>query len=339
MDDGINEHEYLMTEGYLWTGQYPECKRILEKGNNQSMELDEKTVQGQRTKTSNGKEELFIINEAIISKLCILGENVEPCFEGASIGTPTIQFSFENSFKEQLFSRMEELKEYLTGKGGEEPMPNDEILEEVIEVVEDTDITTTFEEEEASPESSVPQSEEETFEKIEDENDSESFSNLEEETEEKCPECGKPIDECGCEEKTEYSLEEIPEYTELLSKYEALETSFNELKAEKERLESEIAPLAEFKKNADKKEKEAMIDSFYMLSDEDKEEYRNNIDNYSLEEIESKLSVICVRNKVSFNLDNGENFGPTTYNLEDSGEDVSTPAWVKAARAMAKTME
>ena len=37
-DDGV-PHEYLMTEGYLWTGQYPECRRVIEKGNNQSMEL------------------------------------------------------------------------------------------------------------------------------------------------------------------------------------------------------------------------------------------------------------------------------------------------------------
>ena len=44
LDDGENEHEYLMTEGFLWTGQYPECQRILDKGNNQSMELDEKTL-------------------------------------------------------------------------------------------------------------------------------------------------------------------------------------------------------------------------------------------------------------------------------------------------------
>jgi hypothetical protein len=29
-----------MTEGYIWTGQYPEAKRIVERGNNQSMELD-----------------------------------------------------------------------------------------------------------------------------------------------------------------------------------------------------------------------------------------------------------------------------------------------------------
>ena len=28
------EREYLMTEGYLWTKQYPECQRIIDKGNN-----------------------------------------------------------------------------------------------------------------------------------------------------------------------------------------------------------------------------------------------------------------------------------------------------------------
>ena len=35
-----------MTEGWLWTSQYPECERILTKGNNQSMELDEETLSG-----------------------------------------------------------------------------------------------------------------------------------------------------------------------------------------------------------------------------------------------------------------------------------------------------
>ena len=25
LDDGVNEREYLMTEGYIWTGQYPEA--------------------------------------------------------------------------------------------------------------------------------------------------------------------------------------------------------------------------------------------------------------------------------------------------------------------------
>ena len=43
LDDGV-EHEYLMTEGYLWTEQYEECKRVMEEGNPQSMKLDGKNM-------------------------------------------------------------------------------------------------------------------------------------------------------------------------------------------------------------------------------------------------------------------------------------------------------
>ena len=34
LDDAAVEREYMVTEGWLWTGQYPECRRIIEKGNN-----------------------------------------------------------------------------------------------------------------------------------------------------------------------------------------------------------------------------------------------------------------------------------------------------------------
>ena len=81
-----------------------------------------------------------------------------------------------------------------------------------------------------------------------------------------------------------------------------------------------------------------MIDSFYMLSDDDKADVISNIDTYSLEDIEAKLSVICVRNKVSFNLDENKNGNePTVYNL-DGGvtEDANVPAWVKAVIAVSE---
>ena len=70
LDDGEVEREYLMTEGYLWTSQYPECERIIKHGNNQSMELNEETLDATWTKDRNGKPKFFIINEAIIAKLC-----------------------------------------------------------------------------------------------------------------------------------------------------------------------------------------------------------------------------------------------------------------------------
>ena len=437
MDDGV-EHEYLVTEGWLWTGQYPECRRIMSQGNNQSMELDEKTLDATWTRDGNGDPKFFIINEAIISKLCVLGEENEPCFEGSQITAPQIQFSFEDGFKEQLFSMMKELKELLQEGGAkvfsrysvtigdtlwnalysyvEQTYPDtsnefssvyriDSICEEgeqkfaVLQHRSDNkyyrlnfsmteaeefsasetlvEITSTYSVDESEPQFAL--SDVEAFEaeyakkKNEDKDEKEDKSNsdnksegdddssdddddddedeekkkkkfAEDKEEKKCPDCGKPVSECTCEDekkKKEYSLDEIPEYGELQTKYSELESKYNALKADYDALEAKVAPLSEFKAMAEKKDKEAMIASFYMLSDEDKKDVVDNIDTYSLDDIEAKLSIICVRNKVSFDLDEdkGDNKnGPTVFNL-DNGEDDSVPAWVKRAMSVAKTLK
>lgn len=83
LDDDAITREYLCTEGYIWTKIYPESGRIVTEGNNQSMELNKKSVKGNWAKNNNSDSRFFIINEAIIEKLCILGENEEPCFEGS----------------------------------------------------------------------------------------------------------------------------------------------------------------------------------------------------------------------------------------------------------------
>ena len=91
----------------------------------------------------------------------------------------------------------------------------------------------------------------------------------------------------------------------------------------------------------DKAEKQKMIDGFYMLSDADKADVVANIDTYSLEDIEAKLSIICVRNKVSFNLDDDKNKGkdPTTFSLNGGLDgDETVPAWIKAIRSVASEM-
>ena len=69
-----------------------------------------------------------------------------------------------------------------------------------------------------------------------------------------------------------------------------------------------------------------------MLSDEDKADVIENKSKYTLDEIESKLAVICFKKKVNFNLeDSSENENSkkdvTTFNMEYS--DDSTPDWVK----------
>jgi hypothetical protein len=138
-----------------------------------------------------------------------------------------------------------------------------------------------------------------------------------------------------------YNLEEIPEYVELAVQYAELEKTHGELTARIESLNATITELSEFKKSIEKKEKQAMIDSFYMLSDEDKKDVQENIDTYSLENIEAKLSIICVRNRVNFNLEDNNSGSskpaPTTYSLQEQEiEDESVPAWLKRVREVAK---
>lgn len=161
-----------------------------------------------------------------------------------------------------------------------------------------------------------------------------------------CPDCGKPEDECECgedddEDKKKYNLEEIPEYIELQTSYAALKADYEALQTTCAELQETNNSLLEFKNQIDKQEKENLIKQFYMLSDEDKADVIDNIDKYSLAEIEAKLSVLCFRNKVSFaetNTDTSESVEDsdvTTYSLETSEVD-NTPAWIKAALAVSR---
>ena len=67
-----------------------------------------------------------------------------------------------------------------------------------------------------------------------------------------------------------------------------------------------------------------------MLSDDQKKDCLDNIDTYSYDDIEAKLSVICVRNKVNFGLETPEEEKPqTTYNIDSVEEtNAGLPAWV-----------
>lgn len=299
---------YLMTEGYIWTGQFPEVQRVIDKGNNQSMEIE--NVDGSWTEDSNGDYEFFIINEAIVSKLCILGEDVEPCFEGSQI--TKVQFALDKGLEQTLFKMANELKQFLK-EGGTESMQEEKTLIEEEEVLIEEEPTDDFKKEEDKKEDSGQEEETQTEETSKEEED------------ESC-------------KKKKYNLEEVTEYAALLSDYAALEQELNALKDTNAALEAELAPLKEFKDQAELKAKQDMINSFYMLSDEDKQEVIDNINTYSLEDIEAKLSIICVRNKVNFNLDEEEEKKEdisTTFSL---GEEITAPAWIKAVQETKKNI-
>lgn len=316
IDDGV-PHTYLMTEGWLWTNEYPECQRVIDKGSGQSMEIDEKTCSGEWAKDNKTGLEFFIINEAIISKLCILGEDVEPCFEGASIqGAQKVQYSFslDKNFQNDMKSMMFELNKYLN-KGGE-PLKE---LEKVIETAE----------------AEAPEVEVETV-------DAETASTPVEEEPAETPTETPAEPEAAPEEEKEPEVDYELKYNELMAQYSALEAERDTLRQNNESLTSENSTLKQFKLAVERKEKEEMINSFYMLSDEDKKDVRENIDSYSLGEIEAKLSVICFRNKVSFSENdtseaNNEASSSMTFSLNSLDvEDSSVPAWIKAVRDVQK---
>ena len=328
--DTTGEHEYLCTEGYLWTGAYPESKRIIDKGNNQSMELN-KDAPGFWTNDINSGDRIFIYNEALIEKLCILGEEYEPCFEGAQITAFALDRAEFEEFKTHMFSVISELQEAVKGgSSGTMDVEN----KEVVPAVEDQDpVDPNY----------VKKPDEDEKEKNQDsegKSDKEDNQNSDSKTEEQEKEEPEKKDDEEEDKKKKYSLEDVVEYQELKTQfdeltnnYTALESNYNNLVSEKSTLEQEVESLRQFKLETEKTQKQAMIDSFYMLSDEDKKDVVENINTYSLDDIEAKLSVICVRNKL--NLAEGQNTekdAPSMFSLESAADSDTAPAWIKAVR-------
>ena len=333
--------EYLMTTGYLWTEQYEECKTALE-GKPQSMELDEDSLDGHWSTNSKTGMDFFIINDAIFSKLCILGDDVEPCFEGARVTAPEVSTSFskvDDTFKKTLYTMMQELKFALEGgqsnmdlDNKEEVVDNEVVDNATTEETTDTQETNVEENDKTEQSTSTEnqqsieaQSNESSFAKNEDDNKEDSSDNDSEDTEKDNEENDKTKNACGGkeDEKTKHSLE--TELEELQNKYSKLEEDYN--------------ALVEFKNQIENEKKDALINSFYMLTDEDKADVIENKAKYSLDDIEAKLSVICVRKKVNFDLDeddaskdrkNDVDTNIMTYKLET--EESSTPAWISALK-------
>lgn len=352
----ITTREYLMTTGYLWTGQYEECKSVVEGGKPQSMELDEESLDGHWSTNNKTGMDFFIINDAIFSKLCILGDDVEPCFEGSRITAQEVSKTFtkmDNEFKATLYSMMQDLKfaleggqkmdidkaETITTEVQEPEVVETEItIEETAEeVVETETVEEEVVEESASNVEETPIEEETSVEmdneeqsvlaendnSIEVESNQETFAKKDDEENEDKEE--EKDSESDSDEKEDKDEEDKKDYSLL---YSELQTAYSDL-------ETKYQALVEFKNEIDNEKKDALINSFYMLSDEDKADVISNKANYSLDEIESKLSVICVRKKVNFDLEDTSKKedvveeSVTTYNIN---EQPTTPAWIAALR-------
>ena len=107
-EDGV-EREYACVNVYYYTALYEEAGDICGKG--QSMELYKKSVKGD-WKIIDGKR-YYVFEKASFLGLQVLGDDVEPCFEGAAF------FSLYESVKD-LYEKLEEYQNNFQnhGEGG-----------------------------------------------------------------------------------------------------------------------------------------------------------------------------------------------------------------------------
>ena len=143
----------------------------------------------------------------------------------------------------------------------------------------------------------------------------------------------------------EKESEEVVENTE-----ESADNEFAEKNAEIETLKSEIASLQEkyslleaeaeelrsYKASRISADKDALINKYNMLSDDDKAEIVANKDSYSYEEIESKLALLYVKKNVDFDDDQDEvsipNEPTVTFGLSTTTSDAEIDPIIELLR-------
>lgn len=330
------EHEYLMTTGFLWTGQFEEAQLPINEGRPQSMELEENSMQGHWAKNSKTGLEFFIINDAIFSKLCILGKDVEPCFEGADVTAPSVRTSFtlNNDFSKTLYSMMQELNFAL--KGGQN-MNLDEIKVSEGQNSNQVDMNNNFSKTSDTFDKTIfSENKDPVNEGIDKNIDTNDANFTKNENTVDTTTTISAVDGIA----TAYSLLQ-QQFNELQTKFNNLETSYNNLN-------TSYQELVSYKNNIESQKKDELINSFYMLSDVDKQDVITNKDKYSLDEIESKLSVIYTKQQFAaaashgtpmnqFSLQGSENQANIlTYTLDQAVS--SEPDWVQAVMETQKTL-
>lgn len=334
--------EYLMTTGYLWTHQFEEAKKAVEEGRPQSMELDDGTLQGKWSTNVNTGVDFFIINDAIFTKLCILGDDVEPCFEGASVTAPDVSTHFtkmDNNFTQTLFTMMQDLKKVVVSEGGQKMAldnTNNPVMDEgkpATNFSENGDNSNEMNPAEnenntdGSAETSFAKKDGEEANKTTNEGEVNSDANNGGEG------AKKPADDGSNEDK-----EKAKKYDLLVAEHEELQAKFTALQGQFDALEAKCNDLTAFKKSIDDAKKKDLIDSFCMLSDEDKKDVVEHFDTYTFDDIKKNLSAICFDKKINFTADTSEQTvkkdeatPSVTYNLNNNG-DSSVPAWLSALK-------
>ena len=311
--DGV-ERDYAVFSVVLFTKYFNEANFVV--GQNQSMELDINSIEGDWANI--GDMEYFVYTKAEIMGLCIIGDH-EPCFSVSSFfakkdETYKSQYEKFSSLLADLKAKVEEAEKQ--PEGGEHQMENELIPEvntettpEQVEEPVTQEPAAEFEQEPAAEETAVeePAAEEEPAEEAKEEAPAEEFeaaAEPEAEAEEKAEEPAVDF---------EAQIAELQnQLTEMTTNYENAQTRIAELEAQitsasetEATLRSEIATYAAERARLEVEKKNALIDRYANnLEEEDLADVREHINDYSYDEIESKLAIKFANKQMAGSADN-----------------------------------
>ena len=290
--DGITR-EYAVFSVVLFTDYFNEAQKIL--GQNQSMELDPNSITGDWARIEDN--EYFVYTTAKMLGFCIIGEH-EPCFSVSSFFAKNddAYISQYEKFSSLLSDLKMQVKEAENNqKGGEQPMnefENQEAVEEtpsvvVEENVTENEVTTEFTAEEANIEA---EAEIEVVEEPQQDTNSD-FELLQQQFNE--------LQVSFNELQQQYSAaqEKINEFETFQAtantEIETLRNQNAELQASIQTYEAKIEEVETSRKNnlIEKYEK--------VMSEEEIKPVREKLNDFSYEELESRLAIIFANSKMA----------------------------------------
>lgn len=295
--DGVIR-DYAVFSVVLFTDYFEEATKIL--GQNQSMELDPEFIDGNWAVIDD--IEYFVYSKAKMLGFCIIGDH-EPCFSVSTFFSKD-DSTYKSQF-EKFASLLSDLKAQVEDaeKGGKQPMNEFEEVQTVEETVESTEETAVVEETPAA-ESAVE------FEVTEESAEAEVVEEAAEEVTEETEFEAEPATEPSELDTLRAQFEELQNTyntlqesnTELQANYEAAQTTINSLNEELNNLRAQLATYQAQAEENEKNRKQELLDSYQSLIEgEEIAQFQTNINDFSYDELESKLAVVFARKQMAAN--------------------------------------
>lgn len=310
LDSDGEIREYACTDVIIWNID-DEAEHII--GKPQSMELDPRTLEGDWVDTTEGK--YFEFTQASFLGLQVLGDDTEPCFEGASF----FEANLTNEERDKaiayyaIFSQLDATKQL----GG----IMDKVMQEMLEAIQAQN--KEQEDEKVANFTNTPDTEEEVEhvqENVEADEpaDEEPSSSQGEEANKETEEVEEKNDEGSTDDLPEDSVNDFndtPAEADESNEAEANEENFSQKIVELEQelatykrsiadIQAEVKTLREYKATVEKEQKQELVNEYqtnYNLSDEMIKPVVDNLDNLkAIEDVKRELAVITLENISSF---------------------------------------